>query len=61
MDNPDISKESPLILFMRGEGRDHQGRTNAEILAFDDFWLGYTHDFVQWLFPIPETSRANPM
>lgn len=50
-----------LIQFMRGEGSDHQGRTLDEILAFDDFWLEHTHDFVQWLFPIPEASRANPM
>ncbi len=52
---------SRLIQFMRGEGRDHQGRTIDDILAFDDFWLEHTHDFVQWLFPIPEASRANPM
>jgi DNA-binding transcriptional regulator/RsmH inhibitor MraZ len=54
-------EESRLIQFMRGESRDHQGRTIDDILAFDDFWLEHTHDFVQWLFPIPEASRANPM
>ena len=54
-------EESCLIQFMRGEGGDHLGRTLDEILAFDDFWLEHTHDFVQWLFPIPEPSRSSPM
>lgn len=56
-----VSEASRLIQFMRGEGPDHQSRKLDEILAFDDFWLEHTHDFVQWLFPIPEASRANPM
>ncbi|WP_207768294.1 opioid growth factor receptor-related protein [Marinobacter halophilus] len=56
-----VPEASRLTQFMRGEGPDHQGRTLDEILAFDDFWLEHTHDFVQWLFPIPEASRANLM
>ncbi|MBK1887778.1 opioid growth factor receptor-related protein [Marinobacter sp. DY40_1A1] len=52
---------SPLIQFIRGEGKDHRGRTLDEVLAMDDFWLEHTHDYVQWLFPLPEPSRANPM
>nr|WP_236995739.1 opioid growth factor receptor-related protein [Halomonas populi] len=23
------------------------------------FWLEHTHDYIQWLFPIPEMGRFN--
>lgn len=52
-------EESALIKFFRGEGTDHAGRTLADILALDDFWLEHTHDYLQWLFPIPEPSHYN--
>lgn len=30
------------------------------MLRFDDASLEYTHDFIQWLFPLRERSGANP-
>jgi hypothetical protein len=30
------------------------------VLAFDDLQLESRHDFIQWLFPLPEPSRAVP-
>jgi hypothetical protein len=30
------------------------------VLRFDDATLDYTHDFIQWLFPLRERSGANP-
>lgn len=30
------------------------------MLHFDDRALEYTHDFIQWLFPLRERSGANP-
>lgn len=54
-------EESHLIKFIRGDGRDHRGRTLDDVLAMDDFWLEHTHDYIQWLFPLPEPSRANLM
>lgn len=56
-----VPEESQLIKFIRGEGRDHRGRTFDDVLAMDDFWLEHTHDYIQWLFPIPEHSRANTL
>ncbi|MDP4533486.1 opioid growth factor receptor-related protein [Marinobacter salarius] len=50
-------EDSALIKFYRGDGTDHVGRTLDDILAFDDFWLEHTHDYLQWLFPIPEPSQ----
>ncbi len=52
-------EESALIKFFRGDGTDHKGRTLQDIVAFDDFWLEHTHDYLQWLFPIPEPSQYN--
>ncbi|MGO1626859.1 MAG: opioid growth factor receptor-related protein [Halomonadaceae bacterium] len=49
----------PLIAFYRGEADDHQGRTIQDIWALSPFWLEHTHDYVQWLFPLPEASRFN--
>ncbi len=49
-----------LLSFYRHAGTDHRGRTRKDILAFDAGRLESTHDFIQWLFPLPEPSGANP-
>ena len=51
---------SKLIAFYRGTGRDAAGRTIAEIWAWDARRLEMVHDYIQWLFPLPEASRFNP-
>jgi hypothetical protein len=48
-----------LLAFYLGTGPDHRGRTLAEILRQDDLWFEITHDFIQWLFPLNELSRAS--
>jgi hypothetical protein len=48
-----------LLRFYIGSGADHRGRTLAEILRQSDDWMEVTHDYVQWLFPLPELSRAS--
>ncbi len=50
---------SSLLDFYRG-GPDDEGRTLEEILAWPDEKLEAVHDFIQWLFPLPERSGANP-
>jgi hypothetical protein len=54
------SRPDPLIAFYRDGAPDDTGRTLAEILAWDDDRLEAVHDFIQWLFPLPEPSGANP-
>ena len=51
---------SPIVMFLEGEGTDAHGRTVFEIVAMDDIALDRTHDFIQWLFPLPEPSTAVP-
>jgi hypothetical protein len=55
----DRTTQSPLIAFYRGDGRDHRGRLLSHVrqYAFDD--LERHHDYIQWLFPLPEPSGAN--
>jgi hypothetical protein len=50
----------PIIAFYRDGARDDRGRTLAEILDGSDDRLESVHDFIQWLFPLPEPSGANP-
>lgn len=50
----------PIHAFLRGDGRDGRGRLLADVLAFDDARIEAVHDFIQWLFPLPEASRAVP-
>lgn len=52
-------KDERLIAFYRGEGHDHKGRRLEDIWALPSFWLEHTHDYIQWLFPIPEMGRFN--
>jgi hypothetical protein len=50
---------SALLRFYRRAGGDHRGRTLADLRAFDTARLEGTHDFIQWLFPLPEPSGAS--
>ena len=50
----------PLVDFYLGTAPDDHGRTFDAILAHDDEWLEYTHNFIQWLFPLTSISGANP-
>jgi hypothetical protein len=50
---------SQLTNFYRNEGVDSEGRTIVDILTMpSDQWEG-CHDFVQWVFPLPEPSQFN--
>ncbi len=50
----------PLLRFYRLEGADARGRTLADIWSWDAARLESIHDYIQWLFPLPEPSAFNP-
>jgi len=50
----------PVLAFLEGEGPDARGRSVFQVLAMNDVALEHTHDFIQWLFPLPEPSEAVP-
>jgi hypothetical protein len=49
-----------LLDFYRSVGPDAAGRTIDDVWAYDVKRLEMVHDFIQWLFPLPEPSRFNP-
>lgn len=51
---------SDVIEFQAGRGRDSEGRLIEDIRGRPETWLEARHDFIQWLFPLPERSAANP-
>jgi len=51
---------SQIVEFYAERGADGAGRTLRELWSWDDEELELTHDFIQWLFPLPEPSRFNP-
>jgi hypothetical protein len=54
-----LNHASQLLAFYGGDGTDDRGRTLAEIWAWDDEQLEYVHDYIQWLFPLAESSMFN--
>jgi hypothetical protein len=55
-----VSAKHPLHAFLDGSGRDGRGRTIDDVLAFSDDELESVHDYIQWLFPLPTRSAAQP-
>ena len=53
------SHKSALVLFYQNRAADNQGRMIEEILKWDDEKLERVHDYIQWLFPLPEPSGFN--
>ncbi|HEY7765202.1 MAG TPA: opioid growth factor receptor-related protein [Aestuariivirgaceae bacterium] len=52
---------SAITLFLEGRGTDHRGRIFADVIALEDEQLESIHDYIQWLFPLPEASAFNPL
>ena len=48
------------VAFYAGQRPDHRGRLLSEIQSWDFDQLEDVHDFIQWLFPLPEPSPVNP-
>ena len=49
-----------IFAFIEGKGTDHLSRTIHEIWRFNDHEIENTHDYIQWLFPLDEKSKAVP-
>ena len=52
---------TPLLRFYSGQIPDHRGRFVSEIQRWNSAELESVHDFIQWLFPLPEPSPVNPL
>ena len=51
--------DSQLIQFYQNKTSGPAGRFIADIWAYSFDELEYHHDFIQWLFPLPEKSQFN--
>ena len=51
---------SRLVDFYRGQAPDGGNRLLPDVWAWGDADLEEAHDYIQWLFPLPEASRFNP-
>jgi hypothetical protein len=62
MEHPNrrLAEGHRIVAFYEGGASDDRGRSLETILQFDDEQLEDVHDFIQWLFPLPERSGANP-
>jgi len=49
-----------IVAFYEGHGVDGAGRLISEVCTFDHDDLEWHHDYIQWLFPLPQPSRYNP-
>jgi hypothetical protein len=49
----------PIVDFYSGKAMDTAGRTLSEIHKWDYHKLENTHDYIQWLFPLPKPSQYN--
>lgn len=49
-----------IVDFYTGAGRDGRGRTLSEVWQLGLQDLEWSHDYIQWLFPLLEPSRAQP-
>jgi hypothetical protein len=50
----------PLHAYLAGTGRDSRGRSAQDILGYSNRDLEDIHDYIQWLFPLPTRSAAQP-
>lgn len=48
-----------ILAFYQGQSPDSSGRMIETIWSWDYRRLEYTHDYIQWLFPLKEKSRFN--
>jgi hypothetical protein len=49
-----------LHTYLTGSGLDGRGRQVVEVLTFSNDQLEEVHDYIQWLFPLPTRSAAQP-
>jgi hypothetical protein len=54
-----VVADSPIVLFYKGIGTDHRGRSLRELQIQNLQDLEIVHDYIQWLFPLAEASSAN--
>jgi hypothetical protein len=55
-----MNVDSIIVQFYLGKTSDNRERTIEQIWQWDYDVLERTHDYIPWLFPLPEVSRFHP-
>lgn len=58
LSRPSGDGTSRYLAFLNG-GKTAHGRTLQDILDYTDDQVEFDHQFIQWIFPLPETSAFN--
>jgi len=53
-------EKTPLLRFYASQGTDAAGRNLDDYRGFTVGQMEGIHDFIQWMFPLPEPSQWNP-
>lgn len=53
------AEQIQLLNFLSGIGLDNRGRSISDIWSMSMDELEYTHDYIQWIFPTNQKSKAN--
>ncbi|WP_457089312.1 opioid growth factor receptor-related protein [Microvirga sp. P5_D2] len=54
------SPAGPLHAYLAETGQDSRGRHVQDILAYSNRQIEEIHDYIQWIFPLPTRSAAQP-
>jgi hypothetical protein len=54
-----VIESEGILAFYQGQSPDSSGRMIEDIWSWDYQRLEYTHDYIQWLFPLKEKSQFN--
>ncbi len=55
------SATQTYIDFMSSSRRNAHGKTFQQILNYSEEEMEFDHEYIQWLFPLPEPSPYNPL
>ncbi|RYY86521.1 hypothetical protein EON63_05610 [archaeon] len=55
-----LSGTEVYIEFLQGQRLTSHGKSLQDILAYNDRQLEADHQFIQWIFPLPDPSPYNP-
>lgn len=55
-----MAADARIIGFLGGQSPEREGRYLSEIQQWPDRELESVHDFIQWMFPLPDPSPVNP-
>lgn len=56
----DEINQKPIIRFLSLKGTDDKGRMLSDLWDKSDLFLEFSHNYIQWMFPLNERSKHHP-